>query len=322
MKSRSLSLPTLAAAIVILLNLSAFGQSLARMNQLPWNGADFVTTLDDPILENAGHVSNSNYDERVELWDSYGRVRLNRNDPESPFLGYRILTSDMYTQSPLIHSTMDEFDLAAGFHIGTFDNWKISAMLGAGYSGTHPFVNEKGVFGIGDITAEHPINDQNSLLLAVDYAGNGDLLPDVPLPGFALMHHDDRLSFMLGFPVNRLEWRPIPALKFNAEYTVPYTGSINAEYLPWQHFGMYANAANFCQGFVIGGENSIDRQFFQMRRVETGLRVVFNPLVDAGIGIGYAFDQTFSRGYDVRSMDAVAHFSNEPYLTLVLHGRF
>ncbi len=301
---------------------SLHAQSFARVAQEPWNGKDFVATYDNPIFENGGHVTNSNYTERMQWWDSYGRVRFNKQDAESPFVAYRILTSDTNTQSPLIHSTMDEFDVAAGLHLGTIADWKISTMLGVGYSGTHPFLNEKGLFGIGDVTAEHAINDQNSVLLAVDYAGNNGLLPDVPLPGFAWIHHDEKLDVMLGFPVNSIEWRPVSKLKIAANYTVPYSGNVDVEYLPWEHFGFYADGSNFFQGIVIAREDTIDRQFYQMRRIEAGLRIIFNPLVDAGVGIGYAFDQTFSQGYDVRSMRGVARISDEPYISIVLHGRF
>jgi hypothetical protein len=76
------------------------------------------------------------------------------------------------------------------------------------------------------------------------------------------------------------------------------------------------------QGIVIAKQDTIDRQFFQMRRVELGFRLIYTPLVDAGIGIGYAFDQGFSEGYDVRSLRNIAHISNEPYISLVLHGKF
>jgi hypothetical protein len=314
----------ISAAVVILLIVSSFarGQSLARFAQEEWNGRDFVATYDNPVFEMGGHVDGSQYTERVQWWDSYGRIRFDRKNEDSPFAAYRILTSDFNTHSPLIHATMDEFDLAVGVNWGTICDWKISSILGAGYSGTHPFVDEKGIFGIGDVTAVHPIDEHNSILLAVDYGGNNSLLPDVPLPGFAWVHHHPHLELMLGFPVNRIEWQPISKLKITANYIVPYTGSVDVEYLPWEHFGIYGNASNFFQGVVIERQNSINRQFFQMRRVEAGVRIVFNPLIDAGVGIGYAFDQTISQGYDVRSMRGVARISNVPYISIVLHGRF
>jgi hypothetical protein len=299
----------------------AFGQSLLRFAQLPWTGKDISSTYDNPIFEPTGHVSGSNNDERVQWWDSYGRVRIDKNNPDSVFFGYRVLTSDLNSDSTVVRSTMDEFDLTVGVHWGQIADWRISSIAGVGYSSTHPFVNEKGLFGIGSITAEHPVGDTDAILLAVDYSGNAGLLPDVPLPGFAWMHHDEHLYWMAGYPVNRVEWRPGSHVIVTADYQVPYTGGVEAEWLPWEHFGFYGKATNWMQGIVIAKEDSIDRQFFQIRRAEVGLRVIFNPLVDAGIGVGYAFDQTLSEGYDVRSLRGLAHLSNEPYLSVVIHGR-
>ncbi len=300
---------------------SAMGQSLSRFAQLPWIPGDFTSTYDNPVFEPAGHVSGSNNSERVQFWDSFGRVRINKNDPNSPFFAYRVFTSNLNSDSTVIRSTMDEFDLAVGMHWGQIADWRISTITGVGYSSTQPFVNEKGLFGIGSITAEHSVGDNDAVLLSVDYAGNDGLLPDVPLPGFAWMHHDEHWEVMLGFPVDRVIWQPIPKVKIMAEYQVPFTGRFEAEYLPWEHYGFYVGASNWMQGIVIAKEDSIDRQFLQMRRVEAGLRVVFNPLVDVGVGVGYAFDQTISEGYDVRSLRGLAHLSNEPYLTLEIHGR-
>jgi hypothetical protein len=305
-----------------LLSLSARGQSMARIAEDPWDKNDILTNYGNPVFENGGHVAGSDNNTEVQWSDNWGRLRLDRNDDQSPFIAYRFVIGQLNSNSDLFHSTMDDVELAAGFHLGTFAGWKVSTILGAGYDSTHPFVNEKGIFGIGDVTAVHRIDDQNSILLAVDYAGNNAFLPDVPLPGFAVIHHDKNLDFTLGFPVSQIEWRPIPKVKIRANYAVPYAGGVDVEYLPWKHFGFYGNAANVFQGVVIAKEDSVDRQFFQMRRVELGVRVKFSPLVDAGIGIGYAFDQSISDGYDVRSLRGVAHLTNEPYISVVLHGRF
>jgi hypothetical protein len=311
-----------AFTFACLLSVSAFGQSMARLAEDPWNGTDMVSTYDHPIFENTGHVKGSTFDASTEVWDSYGRVRISRNDVNAPFVAYRIFTGNVDTDSPIIHPTMDDFELAVGLHIGEFDNWKIDTLLGAGYSGTHPFLNEKGIFGIGDITATRQITEKLSLLLAVDYAGNGGLLPDVPLPGFAILQHDEKLDFMLGFPVNRVIWRPWSDVTVTASYTVPYTGSLDVEYAAWKHVGFYGNAGNFFQGFTNARESATDRQFFQMRTVEAGMRFIFDPYIDASVGVGYAFDQSFSDGSDVRNLRPIAHISNEPYIAIMLHGRF
>ena len=311
-----------AASIVCILNPSARAQSMARDTLDPWHDKDLAITFDHPIEEMQGHASNAPSDSQVFWWDSFGRVRLDRNDPNSPFIAYRILTMDVGTDSRYIASTMDDLTLAAGLHLGQVAGWNITTILGAGYTGTHPFVNEKGTFGVGDLMAEHSLNADTSLVLAVDYAGDGGFLPDIPLPGFAFVHQSKTLDYTLGFPLNRVNWRPIDKLEISAAYTVPYTAKLDAEYRIQPHVGVYGLAENFFQGFVERGQDSTDRQFYQMRRVEAGVRIVFDPWVDVGVGIGYAFDQTFSRGFDIRDMQAFSRISNEPYIALVLRGSF
>ncbi|HSV12732.1 MAG TPA: hypothetical protein VLI90_00630, partial [Tepidisphaeraceae bacterium] len=215
-----------------------------------------------------------------------------------------------------------------GLHLGQLDGWNVSTMLGAGYSSTHPFVHTTGIFGIGHLLFERPIGERDSLVLSVDYEGNGGLFPDVPQPGFAFVHRDERLDYVLGYPLSKIAWRPMPALELSANYVVPFSADVNAEYRVAKHVGVYANAANFFQGFVVARSaqnptgDITNRQFYQMRRVETGVRLIFDPLVDASLGIGYAFDQGFSRGFDVRDLTPFSHISNEPYLALVLRGTF
>src|SRR5882724_9564008 len=97
--------PTCFAAIIrcagsILLSLVVFGvaeargQSMAHLTLDPWHERDLAETYDHPMVQAGGHVNGAPSDTQVFAWDSFGRVRLNRDNPDSPFVGYRILTID------------------------------------------------------------------------------------------------------------------------------------------------------------------------------------------------------------------------------------
>ena len=105
-------------------------------------------------------------------------------------------------------------------------------------------------------------------------------------------------------------------------HQVPYSCDLDMEYHVAKHFGFYSDAGNFFQGIVRSDGDITNRQFFQMSRVEAGIRLTFDPIFDSAIGIGYAFDQTISNGFDVRDMQGVGHLSNEPYLSFIVRGRF
>jgi hypothetical protein len=309
-------------AIVCVLSSGAMAQYFGRLLGQPWNEGDRATTYDHPMVEEGGHVSNDSSDTSVFAWDSFGRVRLNKQDQDSPIVGYRILTIGLGTETPAFKASMDEFDLTYGMYLGQIDGWKIGTMLGVGYSSTHPFVNSSGIFGIGHVTAEKPIDANNSIMVAMDYEANGALLPDVPLPGFGFVHRSENLNMMVGFPLSYAAWTPTSKFELMALYQVPYSCDLDAEYHVAKHFGFYSDAGNFFQGIVRSDGDSTNRQFFQMSRVEAGLRFIFDPWIDSTIGIGYAFDQTISNGFDIRDMHGVGHLSNQPYLSFIVRGKF
>jgi hypothetical protein len=308
--------------IVCLLSSGAMAQYFGRLLGQPWSDDDRATTYDHPMIEDGGHVNNDSSDTSVFAWDSFGRVRLNRQDQDSPIVGYRVLTIGLGTETPAFKASMDELDLTYGMYLGQVDGWKIGTMLGLGYSSTHPFVNTSGIFGIGHVTAEKAIDANDSFLLAVDYEANGALLPDIPLPGFAFVHRTKALTFLVGYPMSYVAWSPTPKWDVTAQYQVPYSWDLDGEYHVAKHFGFYSDAGNFFQGVVRSDGDITDRQFFQMSRVEAGIRLTFDPWIDSTIGIGYGFDQTISSGFDIRDMHGVSHLSNEPYLSFIVRGRF
>src|SRR5580692_6712704 len=63
----------------------AGAQSMARYTLDTWQGNDIAETFDHPIVELGGHVNGDSQDTQMFHWDSYGRVRINRDDPDAPF---------------------------------------------------------------------------------------------------------------------------------------------------------------------------------------------------------------------------------------------
>ncbi len=313
-----------AACLLVLLAIAPAvrAQSMARLAQESWTDNDLAETYDHPILEERGHFSDSTPNTGVFWWDSFGRVRINRAEPDSPLFGYRVLAVGLGTDSKLVDASEYELDLSLALKLGKIADWNVATTLGAGYSSTWPFKNTSGIYGIGHLTFDRAIDDRNSILLAVDYEGNGGLLPDIPLPGFAWIYREPKLNVMAGFPLSTMDWRPTQKWEFSARYAVPYSFDLDAEYRVMKNFGFYANAANFFQGFVKWDGDITNRQFEQMRRIEMGVRFIHGKWIDASVGIGYAFDQTISSGFDVRDIRGIGQLSNEPYVALVVRGVF
>jgi hypothetical protein len=319
----------LATGLLLCLAASARAQTTAELTTKPWQGGQFGETLDKITYQEQGHVRGE--DDRgaqVFWWDSKGRFRFSKTDPDAFSLAYRYLTVNFDTNSRNVPDTLDDMSLAAGIHLGDFgDGWHASTVLGLGYSSDNLFADVNGLYGIGHLLFERKLSDTDTLVLGMMYNGNSGLFPDIPLPEFALTHHTPELTYSIGFPQSSLRWLILDNLALSLGYNMPYTGDVTLEYTIGNGFSVFGNFANQFDGFYLDGEGREDRLFYELRRVELGLRYQ-NPDVYKGIGldaaltVGYAFDQQLSRGFDVRERDIQAEISDEPYIGLVLVGTF
>ncbi len=291
-----------------------------------WSDRRLATTFDNPLIEFGGHVKGrSDADTDVFFWDSFGRVRFDRDDDASPVISYRLLTADFGFTVPDLPNGMNDISLQAAATVGRFGDWNLNLAAGAGYAGDTPFGDGDAVYGLGHVWAERAIDEHHRLAVGLDYDGNNLWMPDVPLPAVGYSYTDEHLSWTVGYPVNRVEYHPDDRWTLAASYVAPLNAEARFSYRIGDGWSLYAQASEFHQGFHFAGDPTdrhIDRWFHQMRRVEAGVRLIHGQWIDAALGVGYAFDQTLSRGFDVRNDDEVASFSDRPYIGLMLRGTF
>lgn len=288
----------------------------------PWQTTELAYTWDEPLFENKGYVRNDGKSFHLFWYDSYGRFRISRAT-ESPTFGYRLLTIDLGNHSPLLPEQLTDNRMDIGWHLFRLGHWDVGAIAGVGYDGNSPFDQTNAVYGLGHIQFSRAIDRHDKLALTLDYSGFHSLLPDTPLPGFAIEHDAPGLHFKFGYPRDSINWKPLYHLDLSARYTVPFSGMVQASYALFHRVSVYGLYRNYFEGFHIRTNFPRDqRLFFEMDRAEVGLRYSHGSLIDISLGIGYAFNQNFSRGFDVRSLQPVASISNEPYVVLLLRGQF
>jgi hypothetical protein len=323
-----MKLQLLACISLAAIAFSTSAQTTAELTLKPWKEGQFGETLDKAFYEEQGHVKGE--DDRgaqVFWWDSRGRFRFNKTDPDAFSLAYRYLTINFDTNSRTVPDTLDDMSLAGGIHLGTVGDWKVSTVLGLGYASDNLFADVNGLYGIGHLLFEKQFNESDSLVLGVMYDGNSGLFPDVPLPEFAFTHRSEHFDYTLGFPQSALRYDFTRDLQVRLGYTVPYTGDVTLEYQLGNGVSVFGNYTNFFNGFYLDGEGREDRLFYEMRRAEIGLRYQ-NPNIykgialDAAIVLGYAFDQELTRRFDARDRDPFSELSDEPYIGIVLIGAF
>jgi hypothetical protein len=88
---------------------------------------------------------------------------------------------------------------------------------------------------------------------------------------------------------------------------------------------VFVDYGNWFNGFQLDEESRTNRLFYQMSRAETGVRfegTIWGMYVDVALAGGYAFEQNFDRGFDVRGLDHLTSISDVPYVGLIIIGRF
>ena len=131
----------------------AQSQYMGRLIGEPWNGDVQWESYDHPIIEPSAPVNHEPTDAKVFFWDSFGRVRFEYDNQDSPFIAYRLLTIKLGADTPLFKAQMDEMSAVLGFQLGKVADWKVGMTIGGGYSSTHPFVNSSGIFQIAHPSA-------------------------------------------------------------------------------------------------------------------------------------------------------------------------
>jgi len=315
----------LSSVVSLLLGGFAHAQTDQRLMLKPWPADTFIETNDHLLYQAEANVRGEDANAQVFWWDSQGRWRFDPHSDPSAGLGYRWLTMGFDTNSDVLPDHLDEISMALGFPLGELAGGSLSIVGGAGYASNNPFADTNGIFGIGHIEWQKPLDSENSIVVGLDYNGNSSFLPDAPLPGFEFVHRTKPLSFGIGFPQTWVQWEILPKLTIDANYDVPLTANATVAYHFTEQWSVFGGYSHFFNGFFIDDVPKTERLFYEMSRVETGVRfegTIFGFYTDAAVTVGYAFEQNFQRGFDVRNLDNFSSISDEPYIGLVLIGRF
>lgn len=290
----------------------------------PWSSdPQWASTTDELVFINGGHDKRSDRDMDIFYWDSEGRIKFDRENASPDFwLGYRILTMDVSSGVRGLPDNLNDVSLVGAFKIGECEDWVFSGMVGMGSANDGHFSNEYGLYAIANLNATRTLNERSKLHIGVNYHGNRTFLPDVPLP-YAMYETkvNDELSVRLGLPGSGVVWRPLEPLVLRAEWKVPFTFNAQAAWWFSEKQSVFLEYKRSYDAFYIDGAER-NRLFYDSNRVAAGVRVIFGDLLDATMGLGYAFDQEFARGYDVRDTRTFVEPSDEVFLFFMLQGIF
>ncbi len=320
----TLKLASIVLLASVLSSTHARAQTSPRIVLEPWDSSPhWAATTDRLWYIPGGHLQGADTEIAQFWWDSFGRIKLDRRDPAPPLaIGYRILTSSFYAPKSGLTTGLTTIDFGGAFNLGpAASEWSTQVFAGAGTANDNHFDNHHAYYGIGAVNLHRRLDAGQSLDFGVDYHGGRSLWPGIPIPygSYTLARSD--LSLTVGLPASAVRWNPWNRLTVEASYAFPVSASAQVSLELFRGvfvFGDYFHAAD---GFFRKGQEDT-RLFYQSDRAGLGVRWVAGKLVDLRIGAGYAFNQSYDSGFDLRRLDRVLGPSDHFYYFLNLVGTF
>jgi hypothetical protein len=257
-----------------------------------------------------------------------GRVRLSempetaaKGPPRGPpnqgptplTLGFDLLWIDFNSADPGIPNRLTDQSIGLGFPAGSLEGWKLSGTAGFGYASNEVFGDGDGWYFMGDIVGEKSVGRGKSWVLALNFDGNRLIFPDLPLPYAAYtVAYGPVLRLTFGFPFISANWKPARRWSIEARvFLINVSGRV--QYEVNEKVDLYLTIDRETQSFHIDGTDRNRRLFLRQRKLEAGVDWQAGRKWKITFGAGWAFDQEFSVGWDIRDLDTVASLSDEFY---------
>jgi len=313
------------AGLSLLIAALAHAQTGPSLLIKPWDKQpEWASTYDEPVFINDGHTKGDDRKIGILYYDSFGRVKFDHDNSDPNFwLGYRMLAIGIDGDHPNLPGDLNDLSIAAAFKLGEGANgWRLSLLAGAGTANDGHWSNSDAIYGIADLNASQRLDEDTYLHIGVHYSGNRTFWPDIPLPYITYAHRDSESFFYeVGAPTSAVTWKPLDRLTLQASYTVPINLFANVSYALTKELSIFGEYSRTLDGFFRNQQGDT-RLFYDLARVSTGVRWIKAPLIDIRGGIGYAFNQEFSTGFDVRNTHTLAKPSDEVLFFFTVQGAF
>lgn len=269
-------------------------------------------------------IDDTDEDLRLYLYESAGRVKLVDEPGAQPAIGYEVLHIDLSTDDPALPTRLSDSSVAAA--VGTRrGDWEFGLVGGVGYAGVTPYSDWHSTYFLADLIASYRIDDRSALQFNLNYNGNRNILPDVPLPAISYFRNSEveGLRYVVGFPYSNVNYRPDARWEFDLRYSVPLSFEARVGYNLAENLQIFGEFDAFTRGFWIEddpGDN--DRLFFSQKRLELGVEYGARQGIDLVLAGGWAFDQEFESGWDLRDTDEVREVDSAFYLRVAFDVAF
>ncbi|MCC6681171.1 MAG: hypothetical protein IT445_09765 [Phycisphaeraceae bacterium] len=310
----------------LLLAASALAQTAPSILIQPWPDQSILAqTFDQPVYITDGHVQGDDSDIQTFFWDSYGRVKFDREDRDPTFsVGYRFYSLNVDAERPDLDSAYNDLALVGAWKGDEVDGWRPGVIVGAGSSNDDHWREGDAIYGVAAVNLSRTLGEGQAMHMGVSFDGNRAVWPDVPLPYVSYVNAvNPDFIYVLGLPQSSLIWRPNDVLELQVDYLVPYqvAGHVSAALCKkWAVFASYERQVHAFHEHDATRDGQ--RLFYSLEMVAAGLEWKQMLLGDLRFGAGYAFNQEFDRGWDLRETRGAADASDQLLIFLMLRGTF
>jgi hypothetical protein len=318
---KTLRLTVAAGCLAALAPLAAAQTGPGLMLQ-PWQDGMLAESHFEALVFDSGETDAA--DEFDLIWyEGAARFRLDPDDDRRLTFGAAFNQLDLDSDDARLPDRLTDQRIGVGLRLGEWEGWSIDLTAGAGFAGDLPYADEDAWYAHASLIGRKPIDEQSNWLVVLNFDGNRAIFPDVPLPAVAYQRQaSEQLAYTVGLPFSSILWRPIEPLIIDVRYSVPFSVDATVTYAFSEQWRVYGGFYNEHEAYHLDGDDEHRRLFFEQRRLEAGVH--WAPCDEAEIKLagGYAFDQEFTRGFDVTDEDDVADPSDEPYLRVSVDVRF
>ncbi len=302
----------------LLLPVPALAQTDLALMTKPWPTASPLDAGGNLLFIPTESDNAASDDVDLSFLRVAGRVRPDREAAHAFTVGYDVTHLDINTDDPLLPDRLHSSAVAAGAKLGAFDafdqSWEWGGSVGIGHASSNPFGDGNGWYALGSVFAITRLSERESLTLGVDFDGNRAVFPDLPLPAVTYQNrYSDQLTFLVGFPVNQIVWTP------DDRWTVQLGAagiafSARASYRLDDAVTLFAAYGGDGEGFHVADDDGDRRLFFSAQTVEAGVELGVTETASLVVAGGFAFDQEFERGFDLRDTDTVRELDDAGYV--------
>ena len=292
----------------------------------PWGEGVTVETSND-VFGVWGNETEQGDELDLFYFASDGRGKLDGVLHPNVSVGYKFHALSIDSENENLPSGLTNAAMAVSYDAGMIsDQWRLGYTFGLGTANDGDFNDSDSYYAIADVAGTWYMSQTKQFVFGVSFDGNRDVMPDVPLPFVQFNHYvSPELQYTLGF-FNAVTWKPNEAFGVTVG-TGLYPGgevvgvSAKATWYATENVDVFVGFDRASEGFRYNDQKD-RRLFFMYNKVELGTKIRVADRIDFNGGVGYAFNQKFEEGFDLRTTDTIAEAENHSFVSFSFDAKF